>query len=217
MFSGRFSSSCPREPCTLLALPGNARTRWPAVHGVPGRSYADWCCSASIHSNLFTLLYIRRVVLDFSLLRRRCQHSARLDPSIDPRRSCARRAGREKTVEYHRTGVHSRDSEMREAQTRHTADHQPNWNKPKKSLSPRRSEKENTTITHIIMKSFRLWRMLACVSSFRCCTIKVPKYTVINTKKLNTTNKNSKKLTYHHHECKNPGGSPSVIFFSHRI
>ncbi len=23
--------------------------------------------------------------------------------------------------------------------------------------------------------------------------------------------------TYHHHECKNPGGSPSVMFFSHRI
>lgn len=24
-------------------------------------------------------------------------------------------------------------------------------------------------------------------------------------------------LTYHHHECKNPGGSPRVMFFSHRI
>lgn len=23
--------------------------------------------------------------------------------------------------------------------------------------------------------------------------------------------------TYHHHECKNPGGSPNVMFFSHRI
>lgn len=28
---------------------------------------------------------------------------------------------------------------------------------------------------------------------------------------------NSICRTYHHHECRNPGGSPSVIFFSHRI
>ena len=26
-----------------------------------------------------------------------------------------------------------------------------------------------------------------------------------------------KSWTYHHHECRNPGGSPNVIFFSHRI
>ncbi len=24
-------------------------------------------------------------------------------------------------------------------------------------------------------------------------------------------------LTHHHQECRNPGGSPSVMFFSHRI
>lgn len=33
-------------------------------------------------------------------------------------------------------------------------------------------------------------------------------------------NKHTRKTitqTYHHHECKNPGGSPNVMFFSHRI
>lgn len=29
--------------------------------------------------------------------------------------------------------------------------------------------------------------------------------------------KNGIKDTYHHQECKNPGGSPNVMFFSHLI
>lgn len=31
------------------------------------------------------------------------------------------------------------------------------------------------------------------------------------------SSKNGIKDTYHHQECKNPGGSPNVMFFSHLI
>ena len=31
------------------------------------------------------------------------------------------------------------------------------------------------------------------------------------------SNENGIKDTYHHQECKNPGGSPNVMFFSHLI
>jgi hypothetical protein len=58
--------------------------------------------------------------------------------------------------------------------------------------------------------------MWMLISTFRCCTIQIPKNT--RTKTTLTKNSSWKFLTYHHQLSKNPGGSPSdILLGSHFI
>lgn len=80
--------------------------------------------------------------------------------------------------------------------------------------------------TNIVVESFGFTAVFTGISTFRSCAIQIPKHTetkmenYFKRKFLNDQKKGGeilRKFTYHHQECKNPGGSPSVIFFSHRI
>jgi len=93
--------------------------------------------------------------------------------------------------------------------------------------------------THVVVEGLRFTGVVTCLSSLRSRTIKVPEHTVVGKKRKDKTllffNNNLKRyeppqnkprtclqgdesiFTHHHQECKNPGGSPRVIFFSHRI
>lgn len=98
-------------------------------------------------------------------------------------------------------------------------------------LSRRQSNMCNSShvsTTHVIMEGFRFAGVVTCLSPLWCSTIQVPEYTVDN-KTGHEANKTAQTnlwtclqgdknmITYHHQECRNPGGSPSVMFFSHRI
>lgn len=65
------------------------------------------------------------------------------------------------------------------------------------------------------MKGFSFRRMFTSIPSFWSGTIKIPKHAKNITNWKSTPTKISS--SYHHQECKNPGGSPNVMFFSHRI
>ncbi len=70
--------------------------------------------------------------------------------------------------------------------------------------------------SYIIMKCFGFFWMWMLISTFRCCTIQIPKNT--RTKTTLTKNSSWKFLTYHHQLSKNPGGSPSdILLGSHFI
>lgn len=94
-------------------------------------------------------------------------------------------------------------------------------------LISRRQQYMPTVHTHVIMEGFCFTGVVTCLSSLWCCTIQVPEYTVDKTGheacKNHTNNLwpcfqgEGNIITYHHQECRNPGGSPSVMFFSHRI
>lgn len=85
--------------------------------------------------------------------------------------------------------------------------------------------------TYIIMEGFCFTGVITGFSPLRCSTVQVPEYTVhkmgheakTNMEKktqlfwMFTCEQDAKVITYHHQECRNPGGSPSVMFFSHRI
>lgn len=86
---------------------------------------------------------------------------------------------------------------------------------------------ENVRTTHIIMEGLCFTGVVTCLPPLWSSTIQVPEYTVDKTgHEARTGNhttwthlwdRREHNTAYHHQECRNPGGSPSVMFFSHRI
>lgn len=80
--------------------------------------------------------------------------------------------------------------------------------------------------THVVLEGLGLTRVLTCLSAIRCCTVQVPEHTVggRGDNGFPTRPRPAPSMvcpcqprTHHHQECRKPGGSPSVMFFSHRI
>lgn len=81
------------------------------------------------------------------------------------------------------------------------------------SVENRRIENSDT---HVIVESFGFRRMFTSFPPFGGRTVQIPKYAI---NKINNMFVLifMRSWTYHHQECRNPGGSPKVMFFSHRI
>lgn len=80
--------------------------------------------------------------------------------------------------------------------------------------------------THVVLESLGFARVLTRLSAVGRCTVQVPEHAVggrggdgfpTRPHPAPLQGPPAPPHTHHHQECKKPGGSPSVMFFSHRI
>ena len=73
------------------------------------------------------------------------------------------------------------------------------------------------------MERFGFTRMFTSIASFRCRTVEIPEDAMGGGKGekerryIQVYGNTLVENTYHHQEWRKPGGSPRVMFFSHRI
>lgn len=75
----------------------------------------------------------------------------------------------------------------------------------------------NVIVSYVIMKCFCFFWMWMLISTFRCCTVQIPKYARTSREQFLSYSELFCR-TYHHQLNKNPGASPrDILFGSHFI